>query len=328
VNGGAQLGFDFETTRLVRVTPSRLATWTDCPRRYRMTYLDRPSPPRGGAWAHNTLGAVVHLALRSLFDLPPADRTPRAARALVDRHWTSEGFRDAAQAAEYRERAREWVADYAAEWSVSGASIDTEWSVSGASIDTEWSVSGASIDTEWSVSGASIDTGGMDTVAEPDVGPVGLEQWVSVSTDRILAEGRVDRIDRRGAELVVVDYKTGRRAPTVEDARSSQALALYALATEHTLRRPCTQVELHHLPSREVLAWRHDRASLREHVRQAEETAADLAAASDELAAGGDAESLFPPRPAPRCSTCHVRRNCPEGRAAAQERTSWALLAP
>jgi hypothetical protein len=295
VNGGAQLGFDFETTRLVRVTPSRLATWTDCPRRYRMTYLDRPSPPRGGAWAHNTLGAVVHLALRSLFDLPPADRTPRAARALVDRHWTSEGFRDAAQAAEYRERAREWVADYAAEWSVSGASIDT---------------------------------GGMDTVAEPDVGPVGLEQWVSVSTDRILAEGRVDRIDRRGAELVVVDYKTGRRAPTVEDARSSQALALYALATEHTLRHPCTQVELHHLPSREVLAWRHDRASLREHVRQAEETAADLAAASDELAAGGDAESLFPPRPAPRCSTCHVRRNCPEGRAAAPERTSWALLAP
>jgi RecB family exonuclease len=323
VNGGAQLGFDFETTRLVRVTPSRLATWTDCPRRYRMTYLDRPSPPRGGAWAHNTLGAVVHLALRSLFDLPAADRTPRAAAALVNRHWTSEGFRDAAQAAEYRERAGEWVADYAAEWSASGASIDPEWSASGASIDPEWSAGGASIDPEWSAGGAS-----MDTVAESDVGPVGLEQWVSVATDRILAEGRVDRIDRRGTELVVVDYKTGRRTPTVEDARSSQALALYALATEHTLRRPCTQVELHHLPSREVLAWRHDRASLREHVRRAEETAADLAAASDELVAGGDAESIFPPRPGPRCSTCHVRRNCPEGRAAAPERTSWALLAP
>ena len=43
----------------------------DCPRRYRMTYLDRPPPPRGGARAHNTLGAVVHLALRALFDLPP-----------------------------------------------------------------------------------------------------------------------------------------------------------------------------------------------------------------------------------------------------------------
>jgi putative RecB family exonuclease len=281
VNGGVQLGFDFAATRLVRVTPSRLAAWHDCPRRYRMTYLDRPSPPRGGAWANNTLGAVVHLALRALFALPAAERTPRVAAALLGSHWTSEGFRDAAQAAEYRRRARTWVADYAAQHG-----------------------------------------------SDPDGAPVGLEQWVSVATDRIVAEGRVDRIDRRGAELVVVDYKTGRRTPTGEEARSSQALALYAVATERTLRGPCTQVELHHLPSGEVLTWRHDPASLGEHVRQAEETAGELAAATDELAAGGDAEALFPPRPAARCGTCSMRRNCPEGRAAATEPEPWALLAP
>ncbi|WP_219418255.1 RecB family exonuclease [Pseudonocardia nigra] len=279
MNGGAQLGFDFATTRLVKVTPSKLATWSDCPRRYRMTYLDRPAPPRGGAWAHSTLGAVVHLALRALFDLPPAERTPRAAAALVDRHWTSEGFRDAAQAAEYRERARGWVADYAAELT-------------------------------------------------PDAEAVGLEQWVSVATDRIVAEGRVDRIDRRGAELVIVDYKTGRRAPTEADAQASQALALYAVATERTLRRPCVQVELHHLPSGEVLAWRHDRGSLDEHVRLAEEAATELAAAADELETGGDTDELFPPRPAPRCGGCEMRRNCPEGRAAAPPRNPWDLLAP
>jgi putative RecB family exonuclease len=279
---GAQLGLDFEAPRLVRVTPNRLATWGDCPRRYRMTYLDKPAPPRGGAWAHATLGAVVHLALRALFDLPAAERTPERAAALVDRHWTSEGFRDAEQARRYRERARVWVADYA----------------------------------EHSVTG----DGDADD-------PVGLEQWVSVATERIVAEGRVDRIDRRGAELVVVDYKTG-RAPTVEDARRSRALALYAVATERTLRRTCTQVELHHLPTGEVAAWRHDRDSLREHVRAAERTASELADASDALAAGRDAEQLFPPRPAPRCGTCDVRRNCPEGRAAAPEPASWALLAP
>jgi putative RecB family exonuclease len=276
---GAQLGFDFETTRLVRVTPSKLAAWDDCPRRFRMTYLDRPTPPRGGAYAHNTLGAVVHLALRALFDLPPAERTPSAAAGLVDRYWSSEGFRDAAQAATYRERARGWVADYAAE-------------------------------------------------LDPDAEPVALEQWVSVATERIVAEGRVDRIDRRGAELVVVDYKTGRRALTTADAAASQALALYAVATERTMRRPCRQVELHHLPTGEVVAWEHDSASLREHVRRAEETAADLDAAGEALAAGGDADQLFPPRPAPRCGTCDVRRHCPEGRAAAPEQVPWALLAP
>ncbi len=67
---GGQLGFDLGLERLVRVTPARLGVWDDCPRRYRLTYLDRPAPPRGGPQAANTLGAVVHLALRALFELP------------------------------------------------------------------------------------------------------------------------------------------------------------------------------------------------------------------------------------------------------------------
>ena len=97
--------------RLVRVTPSRLATWDDCRRRYRMTYLDRPAPPRGGPRAAATLGAVVHNALQAVF----GDRRPAArpgGRPRVDRQWSGEGFRDDAQAAEYRARARGWVADY------------------------------------------------------------------------------------------------------------------------------------------------------------------------------------------------------------------------
>ena len=40
-----------------------------------------------------------------------------------------------------------------------------------------------------------------------------------------------------------------------DDARSSMALALYALAAGRALRRPCHRVELHHLPTGEVLAW-------------------------------------------------------------------------
>jgi hypothetical protein len=279
MDSGAQLGLDFETTRLVKVTPSRLAGWADCARRYRMTYLDRPAPPRGGARAPSTLGAVVHLALRALFDLPPADRTREAAARLVDKNWSSEGFRDAAQAAAYRERARGWVADYAAE-------------------------------------------------LDPEADPVGREQWVSVATERIVAEGRVDRIDRRGAELVVVDYKSGRHVPTERDAAGSPALAIYAMGVERTLRRTCVQVELHHLPSGEVHAWRHDRASLAEHLHRAETAAGELADAADALAAGGDPEALFPPRPAARCGSCDMRRNCPEGRAAAPESAPWAQLIP
>ena len=278
---GGQLGLDLGDlagARLVRVTPARLGVWEDCRRRYRLLYLDRPAPPRGGARAPSTLGAVVHLALRALYALPPQARTPEAGARLVDRNWTSEGFRDAEQAHAYRERARGWVAD-----------------------------------------NAEREAAATEVAA--------LEQWVSAPVGRIVAEGRVDRIDRRGDELAIVDYKTGRR-PSDADARESRALALYAVATARSLRRPCTTVELHHLPSGEVAAWRHDRASLDAHVAAAEETALALSAAADSLGAGGDAEALFPPRPGPRCGSCDVRRNCPEGRAAAPESEPWAGLAP
>ena len=77
--------------RLVRTTPARLATWAGLPAAL-PDELPRPrTPARGRAWAHHTLGAVVHLALRALFDLPAAQRTPRAAAAQVDRHWSARG---------------------------------------------------------------------------------------------------------------------------------------------------------------------------------------------------------------------------------------------
>jgi hypothetical protein len=188
VDGGTQLGLDaldpaFAPRPLLRVTPARLASWADCPRRYRLTYVDRPAPPRSGARAASTLGAVVHLALRSYFDLPVGRRSPDAAAALVDRHWSGEGFRDAEQAARYRLRAREWVAV-------------------------------------------------------------------------------------------------------------------------------------------------HDETSLQEHLSRAEDAAQDAADAVDALATGGAADVLFPPRPAPRCGSCDVRRHCREGRAAAPEREPWASLEP
>ena len=281
-----QLGLEaldpaFVSRPLVRVTPARLATWADCPRRYRLTYVDRPARPRSGARAGSTLGAVVHLALRAFYDLPASRRTQDAAAGLVDRHWSSEGFRDADQAAEYRLRAREWVAEY---------------------------------------------------VAGPGAGvmPVAVEKWVSVSAQRVVAEGRVDRLDRRpgpdGAdELVVVDYKTG-RPPAADDAGRSPALALYALAARHTLRRPCHRVELHHVSSGEVTAATHDEVSLRRHLDAIEDAADGIADTVTALADGGDADRLFPARPAPRCGSCDVRRHCPEGRAAAPESEPWASL--
>lgn len=281
--GGQQLGFDTISdempTRLSRVTPARLAAFDDCPRRYRMAYVDRPTPPRGGAWAHSTLGATVHNALRAYFELPVPRRTPEQAAALVLRYANDEGFADSAQAARFRERAAEWVSDYVSR-------------------------------------------------LDPEFTPVALERWVSATCGTIVAQGRVDRIDSRDGELVIVDYKTGRRTPGDGDAARSRALALYALATGKTMRQPCHRVELHHLPSGTVAAAEHDDDALTLFRERAEADARRIAAATDAVESGGDADEWFPAVTGGHCSSCAFRRSCPEGQAASEEIAPWALLAP
>lgn len=282
-----QLGFDFgtEPKRLPKVTPARLAAFDDCPRRYRLTYLDRPAPQRSGPWAHTTLGAVIHTALKALFDLPAARRTPQRAAALVRQHWQDAGFADREQAARYAELAQHWVADYVERHDVDGD-------------------------------------------------PVGLERWVSAAVSpgagpaSLIVEGRADRIDARGGELVIVDYKTGRRVPDDDVALDAQALALYAVAAARTLRAPCHRVELHHLPTGTVAAADHTTASLDRHLQRAEETAVRAQAAADRLAEGRDADHAFPARPMRRCAWCDVRPACVEGQRAAPAARPWDLLAP
>ena len=161
---------------------------------------------------------------------------------------------------------------------------------------------------------------------DPGVDPIGVERTVATRTRRLAVSGRVDRVDDRGDELVVVDYKTGRRPLTEDDARGSQALALYALAVRTTLRRPCSRVELHHLPSGTVSTFEHTEQSLARHVDRAEATAEDIVTATDTLASGADPDEVFPAVPSPVCSWCDFRSHCPQGRVASRDLDSWAGL--
>lgn len=285
---GVQLGFEGMPARLYPCTPSRLAAWLDCPRRYRMTYLDRPPPPKGPPWAHNSLGASVHNALAGWWRLPQPERTAEAAGELLERGWIDEGFADAAQSAWYRDDARRMVENY-----VSGL--------------------------------------------DPSDEPVGVERTVATRTNKIAVSGRIDRLDERpapggadGSELVVVDYKTGRHLLSTDDARSSLPLALYALAAERVMRRRCRRVELHHLPTGQVVAWEHSAETLGRQLRRAEEIAAECAAADERFRAGlpeDRYDEIFPPNPRPACGWCDYLRHCPEGTVAAVSRKPWDGLA-
>jgi RecB family exonuclease len=275
---GEQLGLAGMPTRLFSATPSKLAAFDDCPRRYRMTYVDRPAPPKGPPWAHNTIGAAVHAALKRWWDLPAARRTVAAAGNSVQTGWTDDGFRDQRQSARYRTLARRWVEDYVA-------------------------------------------------TLDPADEPLGVERNVAATTEQLAISGRADRIDERDGELVIVDYKTGRRPLSQDDARSSQALAFYVLGARRTLRRPCHTVELHHLPTGSVHSWTHTDASLQRHINRAEATAADITLATDTLQAGAEPDAVFPPRVGPHCGWCDLRRHCPEGQQAAPDRVRWSGLA-
>jgi RecB family exonuclease len=107
-----QLGLFQEPARLFVCTPSRLAAFEDCPRRYRYTYVDRPTPPRGAPWAHNSLGASVHTALKSWFELPATRRLPGELARLLRATWVREGYRDEVQEREAYRRALGWLTSY------------------------------------------------------------------------------------------------------------------------------------------------------------------------------------------------------------------------
>jgi RecB family exonuclease len=277
-DAGVQLEMPGMPRRLFPATPSKLACFSDCPRRYRFAYLDRPTPPKGPPWAHNTVGSAVHAALRSWWELPVARRTPAAARQLLYGVWSSNGFRDDEQAQLWRARAAGWLTDYVT---------------------------------------------GLDPTDEP----VGTERQVAATTERLALSGRVDRIDQRGDELVIVDYKTGRGVCTDDEARGSPALATYVLGVRRTLRRPCRRVELHHLPSGTVAAFEHTERSLANHVRRAEDVAADIGVATEAMAAGAGPDEAFPVAPGRHCSWCDFRSSCPAGQAAAPARETWSFLA-
>jgi putative RecB family exonuclease len=108
----AQMGLFQEPVRLFVCTPSKLVAYEDCPRRYRYSYVDRPQPSKGPPWAHNSLGASVHTALRSWFDLPPAKRRPEVLAGLLKVNWVGDGYKDGDQERAAYERALTWFRRY------------------------------------------------------------------------------------------------------------------------------------------------------------------------------------------------------------------------
>lgn len=288
--GGGQLDLDAAgltgvPRRLFACTPTRLTTWSDCPRRYRFTYVDRPPPPKGPPWAHNSFGSTVHNALRSWYDLPLQQRRPEAAADLVGRAWVGEGYRDAAQEQAARARARAMLEQYVAAQPPPPEPRGVERTVS---FTTDRLAVSGRVDR--------IDERGSRTR------PGGTELVV---VDYKTGRQGLGVDDARGSVALALYVLGARRTLHTECTR----VELHHVPTR-------TVAAWDH--SEETLA-RHVRrvSAIADEAQAADEQLAGGGRQEDL------ATSLYPPRPGPLCGWCDFVRQCPEGRAAARPREPW-----
>jgi RecB family exonuclease len=281
--GAGQLGLDGMPARLYSCTPARLTTWDDCPRRYRMAYLERPPPAKGPPWAHNSVGASVHNALAGWWRLPRERRTPEAAGALLDAGWIADGFRDTAQSEACRLRARRLVVDY-----VSGLDPDDE------PVGVERTVA---VRTSRLALSGRVDR--LDRRPTADGG-----------TDLVVVDYKTGRHRpsdddaRTSLPLAVYAAASGRtmRSPCVR-------VELHHLPSGTIAAHEHTESSL-------------DRQLRRAESIAADAQQADDAWRAGRIH-GDELDSTFPPRPGPRCQWCDYVRHCPAGRAVGVPRRPW-----
>ena len=271
-----QLGFEGMPERLFMCTPSKLGAFADCPRRYRFSYVDRPAPPKGAPWAHNSLGASVHTATEELvLGGPPSDVRPEPAADPAKATWVGEGYRDDAQ--ERRRSGERWVA------------------------------------------------GGLRRGLDP-AGADRCRACRGRGSRPLALSGRVDRIDQRGDDLVIVDYKTGRAEPTGDDARGSERSALYAYAASGCSAaaaggRAAPSADRHGRRTRA------HRGVARAHLRGPRTTAADIVAAETADRRRRFARRRVPDDAGHLCSWCDFKKSCPAG-SEALAREPWSAIEP
>jgi putative RecB family exonuclease len=204
------------------LSPSRAADFMNCPLVYRFRVIDRlPEPPSTSA----ARGTLVHAALERLFDLPAADRTPEAARALLVPEWDRLAATEPELAALFPDEAERDA------WLRSATEI----------LDTYF------------------------TLEDPRrLEPAERECYVETTLDSGLRlRGYIDRLDvASGGEIRIVDYKTGRAPKEFYEASALFQMKFYALVIWRLRGQVPRLLQLMYLTEGEVLRYEPDESDL------------------------------------------------------------------
>jgi putative RecB family exonuclease len=234
-----------EAPRRPALSPSRAADFKQCPLLYRFRAIDRLPEVPGRAQVRGTL---VHAVLERLYDLPPADRHPAAARALVGPEWSR-----------LQEDAPELVG------ALFAGPDDPELA--------DWLASaGPLLDTYFRLEDPRrLEPAARELLVETEL-PSGL-----------LLRGYVDRLDvATTGQVRIVDYKTGAAPRPVAEARALFQMKFYALVLLQLRGAVPAQLQLLYLTDGESLTYEPDAAQLLRFARTLEAIwTAILAAAED-----------------------------------------------
>ena len=136
----------------------------------------------------------------------------------------------------------------------------------------------------------------------PGGGPAeGLEQRVTAEIEGVAWSGRIDRVERRQEGRWIVDYKTGTRVPSLEEASRSLQLGFYVLAAGSP-DDPVAGAEL----------WFPARKAKSVTVRPFDVDKLDDVRAALVAAQRGILAEDWTTRPGAACDRCVVRSVCPE----------------
>ncbi|MGY1747872.1 RecB family exonuclease [Modestobacter sp. SYSU DS0511] len=252
------------------LSPSRAADFKSCPLLYRFRTIDRLPEKKSKAAVRGTL---VHAVLERLYDLPAAERTAEAARALVEPAWAE--LRDEPGVVELFEVP-------AGQEAPAAESLEAWLDSAGELVETYF------------------------RLEDPTrIQPHGREELVEVTLpDGLLLRGYVDRLDvaPTGA-LRVVDYKTGGVPREAFEAKALFQMKFYALVLWRTRGVIAAQLKLLYLKDGDALTYAPDEAEL---VRF-ERTLQAIWAAIERAVATGD----FRANKSRLCSWCDHQALCP-----------------
>jgi putative RecB family exonuclease len=127
---------------------------------------------------------------------------------------------------------------------------------------------------------------------------------IEIEEDLILL-GRIDRVDKKGKSLQVIDYKTGKLKPQEVDPLQ---LYCYALILERKFQLPVTSVAYYFLGENKILTYQPTRKTLQKALASIKDQVAKILK-----------EKAFLAAPNRYCSTCDFLEICPKKKEAANQ---------